>query len=161
MIMQNIVLIAAIAAPVALLLLLRSNAAIVFLSLCAGALLVRYVGDDAGLVGSAVGNNSALTGQYFQIVLLLLPAALSTLFTMRSMRGAKLIINLLPALAVGFVGVILTVPLLPGGVQHNITSLNGWSILDHNKQIIVAAGVLVSLAVLWLVRPSHHKKRHH
>ncbi len=161
MIAQNIVLVAVIAIPALILVLLRSNAAIVFLSLCAGALLVRFVGDDAGLVGSAVGNNSVITGQYFQVILLLLPAVLSTIFTIGAMNGGKLLFNVVPAIAVGMVGVILTVPLLPSGPHDAITNLSGWWLLEHNKEIVVAVGVLASLVVLWVIHPKHHRRRHH
>ncbi len=159
--MQNIALLAAIVLPVVLLVLLRTNAAVVFLSLCAGALLVRFVGDEAGLVGAAIGNNSLVVSQYFQFALLLLPAALSAIILTKSMRGPKGFINVLPAIAVGLVGVLLAVPLLPFTPQHAITSLSGWEILDHNKQMVVIVSVVVSLLVLWFARPSGHKKRHH
>ena len=63
MIMQNVILLVAIAVPVLLLVILRSNAAVVFLSLCAGALLVSFAGNEANLVGSAIGNNSKAVSQ--------------------------------------------------------------------------------------------------
>lgn len=162
--MQNIILVLAIAIPVVLLILLRTSASIVFLSLCAGALLVTFVGPEAGLVGSAVGNNSRVVDQYSQVALLLLPAILSAIFLTKSMRGPKGILNILPAIAVGLVGVLLAVPLLPSGPQHAITNLHGWWLLDHNKQLIVIGSVMVSLIILWFARPGghdKHKKHHH
>jgi len=163
MIMQNIVLLVAIAAPALLLIVLRTNAAMVFLSLCAGALLVRFAGGDASLVGSAVGNNSAAMSQYFQLALLLLPVVLSALFLRKSMTGPKTVLNILPAISVGLVGVLLAVPLLPGGVQHTIMGLNGWSLLEKSKEVVVLAGTFVSLVVLWMTGRPHHKdkKKHH
>jgi hypothetical protein len=161
MIMQNIALLAAIVVPVVLLVLLRTNAAVVFLSLCAGALLVTFVGNEAGLVGSAVGNNSLVVSQYAQVALLLIPAILSAIILTKSMRGPKGIINIVPAVAVGLVGVLLAVPLLPDRPQHAISGVSGWALLDHNKQIVVIASVLVSLVILWFAKPSHHKRRHH
>lgn len=160
MIMQNIILIAAIAIPVVLLVLLRTSASIVFLSLCAGALLVAFVGDEAGLVGSMVGNNSLVVSQYFKVALLLLPAVLSAIILTRSMRGPKGIINVLPAIAVGLVGVLLAVPLLPDTPQHAISNVSGWALLNDYKQLVVIASVLVSLIVLWFARPGGHKKHH-
>lgn len=162
MIMQNLVLLLAVAIPIALLIVLRTNAAIVFLSLCAGALLVRYVGNEASLVGSAVGNNSFEVSQYAQIVLLLLPVVLSTFFLMKSMKGPKGLLNILPAIGVGLVGVLLVVPLLPSGVGSAITDSDGWTIMQDNQQLIVAVSVVVSLVALWMSRPgTGGKKKHH
>ncbi len=163
MIMQNIILLVAIAVPALILVLLRTNAAMVFLSLCAGALLVSFAGNEASLVGSAIGNNSEAVSQYFEMALLLLPVLLSTIFLRKSMTGPKAMLNILPAVAVGIVGVLIAVPLLPGGVQATVTNLNGWKLLEQSKEIVVVVGVVVSLAVLWLTgRPSHkgHKKKH-
>ncbi|MEO5627365.1 MAG: hypothetical protein ABIQ89_00550 [Candidatus Saccharimonadales bacterium] len=162
MIMQNIALILAIIIPAALLILLRTNAAIVFLSLCAGALLVKFAGNEASLVGSAIGNNSLVVSQYFEVALLLLPVLLSAILLRKSMSGPKGVLNLLPAVAVGLVGVLLAVPLLPSTPQNAITSLNGWSMLEQSKEIVVVAGALVSLIALWVTHPKGHgrHKRH-
>ncbi len=159
--MQNIALLLAIIVPVALLILLRTNAAIVFLSLCAGYLLVNFVGDEAGLVGSMVGNNSLVVSQYFKVALLLLPALLSAIILTKSMRGPKGLLNVLPAIAVGLVGVLLAVPLLPSTPQHAISSVSGWAMLNDYKQLVIIASVVVSLVILWFARPSVHKKHHH
>jgi hypothetical protein len=161
MIMQNIALLLAVGVPVVLLILLRTNASVVFLSLCAGALLVQFVGNDAGLVGSAIGNNSDTMNQYFQVALLLLPAVLSAIILTKSMRGPKGVLNIIPAVAVGLVGVLLAVPLLPYTPRHAISSVSLWSLLDNNKQLVVVGSVVVSLVILWFAHPRSHKKRHH
>lgn len=162
--MQNIALVIAIVVPVALILLLRTNAAVVFLSLCAGALLVQFAGNEAGLVGSALGNNSDVLNQYFKLALLLLPVVLSAIFLRKTMSGPKGVLNIVPALAVGIVGVLLAVPLLPEAPQNTITALNGWTMLEQSKEFVVVLGALASLMVLWLTHPRHHgrhKRRSH
>jgi hypothetical protein len=161
MIMQNLALILAVLIPVALVLVLRSNGPVIFLSLCAGSVLVRFVGNDAGLVGSALGNNASVASSYSQLGLLLIPPVLSLFFLRHSIRGSKVMFNILPALAVGLVGVLLAVPLLPGGVRHDLTSTNGWSILLHQQELVVIAGSLVSLIVLWLAPQRQSDKKHH
>jgi len=161
MIMQNIALIVAIAMPALLLLLLRTNAAIVFLSLCAGALLVQFAGNEANLVGSMLGNNRDVVSKYFELALLLLPVLISAILLRKSMAGPKGILNILPAIAVGVVGVLLAVPLLPPGPQSAITGLNGWTILERSKEIVVVVGVLVSLLALFLTHPHGRKHKKH
>lgn len=159
--MQNLALILAIVIPVVLILVLRSNGPVIFLSLCVGAVLVRFVGSDAGLLGSALGNNAKAASSYSQLGLLLVPPVLSLFFLRHSIRGTKIVFNILPAIAVGLVGVLLAVPLLPGGVQHNMTGSNGWSLLVHQQEIVVIASSLVCLIVLWLAPHRDTDKKHH
>lgn len=154
MMVQDFILLAAVITPVLLVLLLRANGAVVFLSLCAGALLTRFAGNDAGLVGSAFGTNTA---SYSMLGLLFAPAVLSLFFMRKSLRGPQVILNLLPSLAVGAVGLVLAVPLLPGGLRHTIVSTSSWSWVQHQQEVIVIVGVLVSLVVLWL---SPNKAKH-
>lgn len=154
--MQNIALIIAVLVPVVLLLVLRTNAAIVFLSLCAGALAVQYVGSEAILAGSAVGNHSEAVSQYFLVALLLLPAVLSGIFLVKTMTGPKAIFNILPAFAVGVVGVLLAVPLLPGNLQNVIVDLGGWNLLDQMREFVILMGIAASLVVLWVTHPRGH-----
>lgn len=154
--MQNIALIAAIIVPVLLLLVLRTNAAIVFLSLCTGALAVQFIGNEANLVGSAIGNHSEAVSQYFELALLLLPMILAALFLRKTMGGSKTVFNVVPAIGVGLVGVLLAVPLLPSGVQGTITSLEGWTLLEQSKEFVVMVGIVGSLVVLLVTYPRSH-----
>lgn len=156
--MQNIALIIAVVVPIVLLLVFRTNAAVVFLSLCAGALAVQFVGNEANLVGSAIGNHSEAVSQYFELALLVLPALLSAIFLAKTMGGPKTVFNILPAIAVGVIGVLLAVPLLPNSLQTNITSLDGWTLLNQSKEFVVMAGIVASLVVLWITHPRHHGK---
>jgi hypothetical protein len=158
---QNLVFIAAIGVPVLIIFLLRTDAAVAFLSLCAGSLLVRYVGNEATLVGSAVSNNATISNQYAQLALLLLPVILSTLLLRGTMKGSKTIFNIIPALAVGLVGMLLTVPLLPYGGQNAVMNTEGWRLLSNNQEIVITASCLLSLAVLWFSHFKSRNKKHH
>ncbi len=160
MILQNSILIAAIGLPVVALVLLRTNAAIAFLSLCAGAVLVRFVGHEADLAGTVIGNNSQAVSQYAQLALLLVPVVVVALLLRKSVSSAKLVFNLIAAVAVGLVGVLLAVPLLPGAAQTAITDTEGWRLLVQSQELVVAASVLASIVVLWLTKPSSGKKHH-
>lgn len=166
MIVQNAVLIAAIAIPALVLVLLRTNAAIAFLSLCAGTLLVHYVGNEASLAGIVMANNSQVVNQYAELVLLFLPVVVSTLLLRKSVSAAKTALNVIPAIAVGLVGTLVAVPLLPSAVQTAIIDTEGWKLLVRSQAIVMAASVLASLIVLWLTQPSgkghgHVGKKHY
>lgn len=160
MLLQNALIIAAVAVPALLLVLLRTNAAIVFLSLCAGALLVQFVGLEADLVGTVMANNSAVS-QYSRLILLLLPVVLAIFMTRKTAPQSKVVFNALAAIAVGLVGALLVVPLLPGGAQQTITGTEGWKLLENSREFVVAASVGVSLLAMWIMLPRHKDKKKH
>lgn len=152
------VLAAIVFVPVVLLMVLRVNAALVFLSLCLGSVLVQFAaGDTNSLIsifsarapGSELPDNNTLN-----IVLLLLPAVLTTLFMIKTVRrGGKLVINILPAAGVGLLAALLVVPLLPPGLSDNITNSSLWASVDSSKGYFVSAAAAICLIVLWLQRP--------
>lgn len=159
-----ITLAAIVLIPVAILLFLRVNAALVFLSLCLGNVLVQFIAPDANSFltlfsahvpqGLDTGNNTIKLG------LLLLPVILTTIFMIRTVQGyGRLALNLLPAAGVGLLGALLVVPLLPPGLSHNIVNTSLWSQALRAQDLIVGASALVCLLVLWFQRPKtgHHK----
>lgn len=164
-----ITLIAIIAVPVILIMVLRINAALVFLSLCLGSVLTRYVADDAGFVMTLAAKNTpsagSVTTSTIKLALLLLPVVLTAVFMIRTVRGSKLVLNFLPALGVGLLGALMAVPFLPPGTAANITSSELWRQVNNAQSLIVGASALLCLFVLWLQRPKtggeeKHGKHH-
>jgi len=156
-------LLIALAAPVLVFLLLRVNASLVFLSLCLGAVLVQYVAPEANnllqLISPKVNTASSLS---VQLLLLVTPAAVTTLVTIFSVHGRlKNMVNFLPALAAGALFVLLAVPVLPGGLKHDLQSQQAWHYLSNADALIVSSGALVSLCFLWTQRAffQHSDKR--
>ncbi len=160
------ILAAIVLIPVILLMVLRVNATLVFLSLCLGNILVQFVAPDANSFmalfaahvpkGVDTGNNTV------KLALLLLPVVLTAIFMIRTIKGnGRLVLNLLPAAGVGLLGGLLVVPLLPGGLSHNIISSPLWSQVQRAQDLIVGASALVCLLVLWLQRPkTGHDDKH-
>lgn len=150
---------ALVVAPVILLLLLRVNATLVFLSLCLGDVLTQFVAGDANdLVGLLSASNAQVhissSNNTLKIILLLLPVVLTTVFMIRTVRGkVRLMLNVLPAAGVGLLGALLIVPLLPPGLAHNIIGSTLWDQVHRAQDLIVGATALVCLLVLWLQRP--------
>ncbi|HEX7632827.1 MAG TPA: hypothetical protein VF401_00720 [Candidatus Saccharimonadales bacterium] len=161
----EIILGAIIAVPVVILMLLRVNAALVFLSLCLGNVLVQFVAPDANQFftlfsahvpkGVDTGNNTV------KIVLLLLPVILTAIFMIRTVHGhGRLALNLLPAVGVGLLGGLLVVPLLPAGLSHDIVNDNLWQQVQRAQDLIVGSSALVCLLVLWVQRPKTGEGKH-
>lgn len=163
-----IILIIMLAAPVLVIMLLRINAAQIFLSLCLGNVLVQFIGQDAGtILASASARPPGMpAGQsYINLALLLLPVVLTMLIMIHSVRGkAKLAYNFLPALGVGLLVTLLAVPLLSAGLTGSITALPLWRELENLQTLIISISTLLCLLFLWMQRPKAAKedgKHHH
>lgn len=146
--------------PVALLLFLRTNAAVVFLALCAGSILPSYVGEDANLiVSSFFPGSSAGAYQVISIVLILLPAVLTALFLRNSLSGVGSILNIPTTIAVGLFIPLLVVPYLSDGLRVAIEATEVWELLEQFQAVIVGGGILFSLVLLWAAFKKGHSKK--
>jgi xanthine/uracil permease len=156
------VLIGLIALPVVLLFLLRVNAALVFLSLCLGNVLVQFAGDDAVSIVSGAGTGANLTGSTIKLALLVAPAFLTVIFMMGTVTDKKKFLNILPAVVTGLLLALLAVPLLPPGLSHNVMALDQWQQITDAQSGVIAISTLVCLIFLWASRPKHdkHGKKH-
>jgi hypothetical protein len=158
------ILVAIVLIPVIILMVLRINAALVFLSLCLGDVLVQFVSPDANqflaLFSAHVPKGVDTGGDTIKILLLILPVILTAIFMIKTIKGyAKLSLNILPALGVGLLGSLLIVPLLPNVTSAQIIDSSLWSQLQRAQDLIVGVSSLACLLVLWMQRPkTHHDK---
>lgn len=154
-------------APVVVLMLLRINAALVFLSLCLGDVLVQFTANDANSFLTTFTNSHTVTSvttsnSNVKIALLLLPVVLTAFFMIRTVHGStRLLLNVLPAAGVGLLGALLVVPLLPPTAAQNIIDSSLWDQAQKAQVLIVGASALACLFALWLQRPKTGSKRHH
>lgn len=152
--------------PVIGLMVLRINAALVFLSLCLGDVLVQFVAHDANDLLSVLSNARVMTPvsvnqSTVHIILLLTPVILTAIFMIRTVKGrGRLLLNTLPAAGVGLLGALLIVPLLPSGLSHNITTSSLWAQVTRAQDLIVGSSALICLLVLWLQRPKTGEGKH-
>lgn len=153
--------------PVVLLMVLRINATLVFLSLCLGSVLVQFVAPDANtffqLFSAHVPKDLDNGNDTVKLILLLLPVVLTSIFMIRTVSGkTKLLLNLIPAIGVGLLGALLVVPLLPPGLSHDIVHSSLWHEVQQAQNLIVGTSALACLFVLWLQRPQtgKHGKKH-
>lgn len=162
-----ITLAALVAAPIVLLMILRINAALVFLSLCLGDVLIQFVARDTTdfltLHADQVPRQAATAGgNTIKLGLLLLPVILTAVFMIRTIQGrGRLLLNVLPAAGVSLLGALLIVPLLPPGLSHNIVGSSLWNQVTRAQDLIVGASAIVCLFVLWLQRPKAGGKHKH
>jgi len=157
---DNLALIIALVAPVIVLVALRINAALVFLSLCLGAVLVQYV---AGEANSLLSLFSAKTGSVsaasVQLVLLFAAALVTCVLTVFSVRGEiKISLNVLPAVAATLLALLLAVPLLAPGLRYAIEGQALWRQLTNAQALVVGLGAVISLFFLWTQRATFRSK---
>lgn len=139
--------------PAIVLTVLRVNAAVVFLSLCLGNVLVKFMGSDAiSLVTTFVPHAGQVSESTIQIGLLLLPAVLTTIFMVHSVRRVRVVLNIVPALTIGLLGLLLVEPLLSPGTQGTISQSTIWQHYTQAQSLIVGLSALISLAFLWFER---------
>lgn len=154
--------------PVLLIAFLRANAAIAFMGLCVGSVLVNYTSSDVtSFVTSFSPAKSVLsTNQWVQLGLLTLPFLLTLLFTRKSVNGSKQFFNFLPAVSAGLLFALLATPLMSASLQRSIKDQPIYHQLSNLQTIIVFAGAFLSLMFILsthraLRRAEHkHGKKH-
>lgn len=154
----TIILSAIVLVPIGLLMALRINAVLVFLSLCLGNVLIQFVAEDANsfmtiLQSYQPGQIPDADYNITKLILLLLPVVLTAVFMIKTVKGSKLVLNVLPALGVGLLGALLSVPLLGAGLSIDIMNTTLWVEGSKAQNLIVGSSALICLFVLWLQRP--------
>jgi len=149
--------------PVLVIVLLRVNAAFVFLALCLGDVLVQFAGHDAVTIFTGASLNAHVAASTIKLALLLLPAILTVLFMIKTVKQKQVLFNIIPAAGVGLLTALLVVPQLAPGLSHAITGSSVWQQIETYQAGLVAISTLVCLLFLWLLRPKHVGKeaKHH
>jgi hypothetical protein len=160
-------LVVALALPILILTALRINAAMVFLSLCLGQVLVQTVGTEAiTFINFVVPNAGAISQSTAQLIMLFAPAVLTSIFMALTIHGKlRVALNVIPATGVGALVVLLGVPLLTPGLRYAIQAEGLWHQLFSAQALIITIAATASLLFLWSQRRSarQHEKpaKHH
>ena len=162
MLPHNLELVIALAIPLIIMAVLRVNAALVFLSLCLGYVLVELVAKDADSLVSFLTPADSFSQATWQLGMLFLPVVLTCIFTAFSIKGhLKTMVNIVPAAAVSVLGVLLAVPLLTPGLRYAIQEGPLWQGVNEAQALIVSIGAFVSLVILWSQRKAGGRSKHH
>ena len=163
-----ILLAALVLGPALVAVLFRVNAAILFMSLCVGELLVQNVSSDTVMIlTSASAKTSSVSQSTVELALLLTPVILTVVFMFHSMHGSKSILNIAPALGFGLMSALLVKPLLSHGFQKTLEHTNVWHQILQAQTFIVAISAVLALLFLWMqgrggghLNRGHHSKQH-
>ncbi len=160
----NFILAGIVLAPVVILTLFRANAAIAFLALSLGNLLGTYVSNDTGsFLRGYIAPADHVTQSIVSLTLLWLPVLLVAIFMAKTIARSQQLINILPAFAVGLVGLLLSEPFLTPGLQDALADSTLWEQFTKYQAAVVLAGTAMSLVLLRMRNKGdspHHGKKH-
>jgi hypothetical protein len=154
-------LIALISSITLLLLFMRTNTAVVFLSVCAGSLLLSAMGKDTDILAHSFSSGPGVPSNVIQAALVLLPGIISAIVLSKRISRAKLLLAIVPALCAVVVGLTLVYPFLSGSFQQTLIASKGWSLIAQYYELIVAAGITSSLFTIVITMPRQHKEDKH
>jgi len=150
---------------VAILLFFRTNAGLVFLSLCAGNTLIQFTDKNLSYINTKLETNN-LTSRFIvsnnllRIIIILVPVVIILIFSKHYHSKNKWLMQFFPAIATGILGCLIIIPLLSASAQNSIASNSVWSLIQKYQIPIVAVGLLI--AIVDVIHNSHtgHKKQY-
>ncbi|HLG90709.1 MAG TPA: hypothetical protein VI336_00890 [Candidatus Saccharimonadales bacterium] len=156
--MTDAFIIALILSPAVLTFLLKSNAALSFLALCAGFVLsTSVIGDLRQLLSEM---NLSVTNSTLAITLITLPLVFTLLLTRKTnTRGFKLWIQLLAALLAGGLLALSVAPVI-NATWLDLSGSNVWQNLIKAQSGVIGAGAFLNLLLVWLGGSKLHGKKH-
>ncbi len=147
--------------PFILVILLRTNAAILFFVITGASTLQTYLDKDVTSFASSFlpGKNV----QTISMVLFIVPFFVAAIAFRRTVSKNMLILHLLLALTVGISLVFISPQFLPAAVVTTIRASKLFTLFEPYTSIVIAASFLASVVVLWFSHPKHEsaKKRGH
>lgn len=155
--------------PLLIIIGFKINASLIFLSLCLGDVLIQFISKSSNpfmtLFASSKTIDSIVNhGISVNLILLLLPVVIMAFFMIHSVKGFYKILNIIPAVPAVLFGALLTVPLLSSSTSQGIYNSFLWQQIHFYQIIIVEAGAVSSLLLLWLARSKNqgdHKHKKH
>lgn len=155
--MADVILAALIFSPVLLTYVLKSNAALGYLSL-AGAFTLITLG-SAELKDLTGHLDIRVDSSTLNLLLLMVPLLATLLLTRRAFRGQfKTALHLATALCTGGLLTLVSVPLLNASARTNFADSWGWTNLQKIQVPIITAGFLLSLLLVWFHKAPRAKK---
>ena len=155
--MADIILAVLVFAPVALTFFLKSNAALAYLTLCGAFVLITFGNADLKQLTGHL--DLSLDSGTLNLILLALPVVLTLLLTRKAFSGQlKMTLHLLTALCAGGLLALVAVPLLNASSRADFVHNWGWNNLQRIQTLVIAAGFVLSLLIIWLGKHSTHSK---
>ncbi|HET9850130.1 MAG TPA: hypothetical protein VFP35_00655 [Candidatus Saccharimonadales bacterium] len=156
--MADGVILLLILVPAFLTYFLRSNGAIVFLSVCAGFTSASLAGNEVASTLSSANLNLRSTD--VDLLFMFLPMAFSVFLTARSVSGkAKTTLHAIAAGVAGALFVVAGAPFLNISLHLGLDGTHIWSPLRSAESYLAAGGSLYSLVLIWFFSKNRHASK--
>lgn len=166
--MANLFFVIVVAVIAIILLVIRTNASIVFLALCAGSVLDEFATKNIANINGKLDNT--VLPKYFtlrqtsvELAILLIPPILVAIIMKHGKGGHKFGFQIIPAIATGLVGLLLALPYLSYSFQKSLTKGQAWTLIEQYQVLIVAVSIVAVLIMvvmssyLRISSSKHHK----
>lgn len=149
--------------PVLAALVLRVNAALLFMSIAVGALLEQTLGDSTAFTLTTLVH-IAHNDEVARIGLLALPIVLTLLFLRKTAKRRDMLLQLLPLLLCGAALAAIVLPLLTPGIRGAVAISRYSLVIDQSQDLVVAAAAAINMMLAWRSfrhrEESHRSKKH-
>lgn len=145
--------------PLLILLILKSDPSLVYLSACAGVALQSTVA--ARLTSALRGAHISLSLDTVSIILIALPILLAMFLLRGTIVRSKMLFHLPAALSLGVLLALAIVPHLSSSLTQQIVGSQGWDSVQKYGAIAVGIGVAFSIFIASVNTPKiDHGKKH-
>lgn len=153
-------LVACVALPLSLLVILKSNAGVMFLAACTGIVLLQSL--DPAVVTTA-GAVIPMDGESIvRLLVVLMSLIFAAVMFRQTIRNSQLALHIAVTVLIG-VTLWLVLPASTGlSTLLDTSSMSLWREINEFRTLIIATGFSLSLlAILMAKPPKHEKSKHH
>ena len=157
--MPDVILAILVFAPLATVFLLKCNAALGFLSLCASFVVISFTNID---IKDLTKNLSfQLTSSTFSLIILIVPFVLTLLLNRKAFSGQlKAVFHYATAVCSGALLALVAIPLLGESARLNFANSWAWNDLQKIQTATVIVGAALSLVIIWFSKTNLPAKKH-
>lgn len=147
--MTPLIILAVIAGvPIVLSVLFRVNAVFLFLSVAAGNLMATNLAQDAdralGMVSRQM--DTELVGA---LALQFIPVILTLLLLKKTLPAHKMVLHIVPIVAISVMLAILVLPMLPEDMRSQVHASAYGNLIQNTQHLVVGLAALLTLLLAW------------
>ncbi|HZP55483.1 MAG TPA: hypothetical protein VFB03_01800 [Candidatus Saccharimonadales bacterium] len=158
--MADVILAVLIFTPAIITFVLKSNAALGYLTLCGSFVLITFANADLQELSGHL--SLSLDSGTLNLILLVSPLLLTLLLTRRAFSGElKRVFYILTSLCAGGLLALIAVPLLNASSRTDFVHDWGWNNLQKIQALVIATGFVLSLFLIWFNGLSKRKAAKH
>lgn len=147
-----------IAAPLLLGYFLKSNGAVVFLSLLGG-ITLQTIAEKSETIPAPL--QDFFSNPASEVLVISAPFLLAFFFTFRNATKKRLWIHLFLVLCASLVFMNVILPEVGSSLTLEAQTTQMWDVIAKNQLYVVIVGLVLSLFAVWHATPQHHESKKH